>query len=70
MQNNIIADQEEQGFPEELHEDGRVGVLPARTWRVHAEGLVPSERLKIEEADGGSSRQKEYDSAVSAHGSI
>ena len=37
------CDQEEQGLPEELHE--RAGMVPARTWRVHA--VLGTERLKL-----------------------
>ena len=25
----------------------RAGMMPARTWRVHAEGMAPTERLKL-----------------------
>ena len=39
------CDQEEQGLPEELHE--RAGMVPARTWRVHAVGVAATERLKL-----------------------
>ena len=37
----------------------RAGMVPARTWRVHAVVIAPTERLIIDEADGSSSgRQK------------
>ena len=40
------------------------GMMPARSWRVHA-GMAPTERLKFEETDGStSSRQKEHDFSV------
>ena len=41
----------------------RAGMVPARTWRVPAAGMVPARKIKIEEADGSSSGQKEYNIA-------
>ena len=48
----------------------RAGMVPARTWRVHAVEMALTERLKIEEADGSSSGQKEHDLSVLVHGSV
>ena len=53
VQSEILAQQEEYGLPEELHEGGGQEVVtggcmvPARTWRVHAVGLAATERLKL-----------------------
>ena len=46
----ILAYQEEKSLPEELDEGGvkkllRAGMVPARTWRVHAVGMAPTERF-------------------------
>ena len=46
----ILAHQEEQSLPKEPHEGGvkklsRKGMVPARTWRILAEGLAPTERF-------------------------
>ena len=43
------------------------GMVPARTWGVHAVGMSPTERLKIEKTDGSCRRQKEYDFIVFVH---
>ena len=52
VQSEILAYQEEQSLPEELHEGGvkkllRAGMVPARTWGAHAAGMAPTERLKL-----------------------
>ena len=49
MQGEILAYQEEQGLPEEQHEGGgqeivASGMLPARTWSVHAVEMALTER--------------------------
>ena len=47
----IVSNKEEERiFPEKLHEGGikklsRKGMVPARTWRILAEGLAPTERF-------------------------
>ena len=48
----------------------RGSMVPARAWGVHAVGTAPTERLKIEEAGGSSSGQKEHDFSVLFHGSV
>ena len=45
VQSEILAHKEEQSLPKELHEGGvkkllRAGMMPARTWGVHAVGNV------------------------------
>ena len=46
-------------------------MVPARMWRVSLYGWAgPHRKIEIEEADGGSSRQKEYDFAFSVHGIV
>ena len=37
----------------------RTGLVPARAWRGKAVGIAPTERLKIEEADGSSSSSRQ-----------
>ena len=48
----------------------RAGMMPARTWGVHALGDGSNGEVEIEETDGSSSRQKEYDFSVLIHGSM
>ena len=49
----------------------RAGMVPARTWRVHAVGIAPTERLKIEETGGSISGQKRARLLLSFfHGSV
>ena len=45
VQGEILACQEEQCLPKELHEGA--GLVPARTWEVHAVEMAPSERYKL-----------------------
>ena len=50
VQSEILAHQEEQGLPKELHEGGvrkspRSGMMPARTWGVHAVRTALTERF-------------------------
>ena len=52
VQSEILTQKEEQGLPAELHEDGgqeatTSGMVPARTWWVHAVEMIPTERLKL-----------------------
>ena len=37
------------------------GMMPARTWEVHAVGMALNERIKIEETDGSCCGHKEHD---------
>ena len=75
MQSEILDNQEEQGFSEELHGDG--------DQEVTASGYGASKdvesacsrdgscgKIEIEEADGSSSGQKKHDLAVFVDGSI
>ena len=47
----------------------RAGMMPARTWGVHAFGDGSNGEVEIEETDG-SSRQKEYDFSALIYGSV
>ena len=52
MKDEIPDHQEEQVLPKELHEGGvlkmlRAGMVPARTWRVHAVEMAPTERPEL-----------------------
>ena len=55
VQSGILAYQEEFNIPEELHEKWcqEVGMMPARTWGVHAVRMSPTGEVNIEEAHGG-----------------
>ena len=46
----------------------RAGMVPARTWRVHAAGLVPTERLKLRRQMAAAGGRKEYVILVPFHG--
>ena len=75
VQSEILAYQEEQSLPEELHEGGvkkllRAGMVPARTWWSPCSRDGSHGKVEIEEADGSSSGQKGHDLSVLVHGSI
>ena len=62
----VLAHQEKLGLPENYLRTGvrkllRTVSVPARAWRGQAVCVAPTERFKIEEADGGSSKQKGID---------
>ena len=48
----------------------RAGMVPARTWGVHAVEDSSHGKVKIEETGGSSSGQQEYNLFVVVHGSI
>ena len=49
----------------------RAGMMPARTWGVHAMEMSPTERFKLRKTDGSCCRKKKaYDLPVFVHGSI
>ena len=53
--------QEESRPSEELHEDrklSRTGLVPARVWGGQAVGISPADKVEVEAADGGRSRQE------------
>ena len=39
----------------------RAGMMPARTWGVHAVGMAPTERLKLRRQMAAMGGKKEYD---------
>ena len=46
----------------------RAGMVPGRTWRVHTDGSY--RKIRLEEAGGSSSGQKEYNVVVLVHGNL
>ena len=64
----------EQGFQEELHEVSvkkllRAGMMPARTWGVHAVGMAPTERLTLRRQMATAATKKSTTSLSLFHGS-
>ena len=43
----------------------RAGMVPARSWRVHAVGIAPAERLKLRRQDGSCGGQKKSTTSLS-----
>ena len=48
----------------------RAGMVPARTWRVHAVGIAPTGRLKLRRKMAPAAGKKEYGLFVLVHGSL
>ena len=48
----------------------RTGMVPARTWRVHAVEMAPTERLKLRRHVTAAAGKKECDLVVLVHGSL
>ena len=46
----------------------RAGMMPARTWGVHAVEMAPTERLKLRKQMEAAAGKKEYDLCVLIHG--
>ena len=65
VQSEILAHQEEQGLSKEQHGGGeklsRAGMMPARTWGVHAVEMASTERLKLRRQMVATAGKKEYD---------
>ena len=75
VQGEILACQEEQSRPKELHEGGRQEVATSlygasKNVESTCGGDGPYRKFKIEEADGSSSGHKEHDLFVIVLGSI
>ena len=65
----------DKSLSKELYESGvkkllRAGMMPPRTWEVHALGMAPTERLKLRRQMAAAAGKKEYDFSVLIHGSI
>ena len=48
----------------------RAGLVPARTWGVHAVGIAPTERLRLRRQMAAVGRKKGHDLAVFVHGGL
>ena len=75
VQSEILANQETKAFQKNymkvvVNKLLRAGMVPARTWRVHAVGIAPTERLKLRRQMAAAACKKEHDLVVIVHGSI
>ena len=69
MQSEILAHQEKQGFPKELHEGGCQEVITSghgtsKNLESSCGGESSNRKIKIKETDGSSSRKKEHGFSV------